>query len=201
MLVIIGAAASVATSPRRETVSWQVQAPPARATDVVLRTAEPQVVRGVEVQATRAIVDHEHRAAGTIILSGSVLWKDPPADPRPARLAIEFVPIGLSESSSVRKEIEIGRRAEQFFELRQNIALERCVKHAPCTTRYEVRFSWVKPRGGELEIVWGVEGSLGSLSTEGTTTPPSGASLTIAPYDPGALGDPDPFPASEARPR
>jgi hypothetical protein len=210
VLVTLAAAASIATSPRREHAAhaaWEVQAPAAQAPDVVLRGEEPEAQRGVEVQATRAIVDHEHWAGGTITLSGSVRWIDPPADPRPARLAIDFVPIGLAESSSVRKEIEIGRKAEQFFELTQGIALGRCVKGAGCTARYDVRFAWLKPRGGELEIVWGVEGSVGSQSEDGTTAPPEGASLTITPIDPSAparaiavpvTGEPDPFPASEA---
>lgn len=163
------------------------------------------------MQVTRAIVDHEHRAGGTVELSGAVRWVDPPADPRTARLAIDFVPIDVDESHSVRKEIEIGRKAMQPFELKQAISLDRCAKQVGCTTRYEIRYEWLQPRGGTLEITWSVDGSIGSRSDDSTTVPPDGASLTISPIDPSApvqrvdtpaaaSDDPNPFPASAPPP-
>ena len=211
ILVILAGASSIATSPRREHASWEVEAPAVQAADVVLSPAAPGAERGVEVQVTRAIVDHEHRASGTIVLSGAVRWIDPPADPRTARLAIEFVPVGVDESFSVHKEIEIGRKATQPFELKQAIALDGCAKAAGCTTRYEIRYAWLQPRGGALEIAWSVDGSVGSPSHDATTVPPDGASLTISPIDPStpaqrvetpatASDTPNPFPASAPPP-
>jgi hypothetical protein len=209
--VILAGASSIATSPRREHASWEVQSPEARATDVVLSASVPQAERGVAVQVTRAVVDHQHWTGGTVELSGTVRWVDPPSDPRTARLAIDFVPIGVDESYAVHKEIEIGRKASQPFELKQSISLEPCAKEAGCTVRYEIRYEWLQPRGGALEIAWGVDGSVGSRSVDSTTVPPDGASLTIVPIDPrapaqrvetpaAASDDPNPFPASAPSP-
>jgi hypothetical protein len=194
LLVIVGAAASMATSPRREHASWELTTPAAEGSMIMLTVAEPRARRGAKVQVTQALVDHESWTGGTVEVRAQVQWIDPPADPRPARLAVDFVRLGLPESYTVRKEIEIGRKAAQPIELSQDLSLEHCVKGAGCTLPFEIRFEWVKPRGGVLQIVWRVDGKVGSLASEGMTTAPEGASIMITPTAP---DEPNPFPASQ----
>lgn len=204
-LVILAAASSIATSPRRQYASGEVGAPALEASAFELTPSAPDAMRGVEVTVSQSLVEYAPLAGGTVDISGSVRWLDPPTDPRNAVLAVDFVPVGRAESWSVRKEIEIGRKTAQPIELRQHVDVGECVKGYPCTTNYEVRFTWIEPRGGRLTIAWAVDGMM-SWTARDDLEPPVAASITVVPTDPHALeraaepppvhNEPDPFPAS-----
>jgi hypothetical protein len=197
-VVIVAAAASIATSPKR--ASWAVKAPAAEGAAVVLTETESEAERGAKVQVTSAVVDTKV-VGGIVQLTGSVGWIDPPADPRPARLAIELGFVGAPESTAARREIEIGRKAAQQFELSERLRFDQCVKGVGCTMKYEIRFAWIEPRGGELKIAWKLDGTVGAQAFE-TIEQPEGARITVMPMEPMLAvpatesSEPDPFPAS-----